>query len=459
MKLRFFITLVLLMVSGPSQASNLTPDGKTRSDFINHVIRLVNNNYLYPQKARQINQNLKNKLANGHFDQFHSKADFADALTQQLQAINGDLHLNVSVLADEPGDALSGLFNKLLDGQQRNRDQFNGFNAVQNLGHGVGYLSLSYFRTAAIELADHYMKLLEHSDAIIIDLRDNKGGTTQMVNYLSAYFFDKPLHASDTIGRDGKKRAHWLDTKVNGLNRPDVPLFILVNNVSASGAEGFSFLMQNQKRATIIGETTIGAAHSGAAWYLDGFRVFIPNEAHVDPISGKNWEASGVIPDIKTTDRKSYEQALTLAIEAAKRYRESNRKTVQAQFDQLRALLKNPSIKNVAKQVHQTISALTDKKLLTEDSINSLGYAYVELKNNQGAELVFKSNTLLFPNSANAFDSYAESLEMNGHLKRSLNNYQQAVALAKKHHSGNLKYHLKAAERVKAKLVKNSNNK
>ncbi|MCJ8269464.1 MAG: S41 family peptidase, partial [Psychrosphaera sp.] len=402
---RFFVTTLLLLVTQLCQAAdaNLVPNATARQTFINHLVRLVGNNYVFVDIAKQIASHVKNQQDLGYFDQFHSKQDFAKALTAQLRSINGDLHLNVKALASDGEDETAeAFFNELLDNNQRNRRQFYGFNGVQNLDNGVGYLSLSYFRTPAIKLADNYMLLLENADAIIIDLRDNKGGTGEMVNYLTRHFFDKTFHTSSTIGRDGKPTENWLNTQVNGINRPDVPLFILVNNLTASGGEALSYLMQNTKRATIIGETTIGAAHSGGTWYFDGFSVFVANETHISAITGKDWEGSGVIPDIKTTDRKSFDAALELAKVAAAEFRDNKQKAVKAQFSELQKLLKKQADTT---RIHQIISQLSAKKLLNEDAINTLGYTYVNHKNTQAAEQVFKSNTLLFAQSANAFDS------------------------------------------------------
>ncbi|NQZ07960.1 MAG: S41 family peptidase [Algicola sp.] len=451
---RFFIATLLLLATQLCQAAEaeLVPNAAARQSFINHLARLVGNNYVFVDIAKQISSHLKNQQALGYFDQFHSKQDFAKALTAQLRSINGDLHLNVKALASDGEDeSVEAFFNELLTNDQRNRRQFHGFNDVQNLDNGVGYLSLSYFRTSAIELADNYMKLLETADAIIIDLRDNKGGTGEMVDYLARHFFDKTFHTSNTIGRNGKPSKNWLNPQVNGINRPDVPLFILVNNRTASGAEGLSYLMQNTQRATIIGETTIGAAHSGGTWYFDGFSVFVANEAHISAITGKDWEGTGVIPDIKTTDDKSYAAALELATVAAAEFRHNKQKAVKTQFAELQTLLKKQP---EARRIHQIISQLSAKKLLNEAAINTLGYNYVNHKNTQAAEQVFKSNTLLFAQSANAFDSYGEVLEINGKLAESVANYQQSVDLAQAQNSGNLKLHQMSLARVKAKLSK-----
>ena len=94
-----------------------------------------------------------------------------------------------------------------------------------------------------------------------------------------------------------------------------------------------------------------------------------------------------------------------------------------------------------------------EAKLLGEGDINVLGYEYlIEHKKTKTAEAIFKANTILYPNSANVFDSYAESLMLNGDLESSLKNYQIAVELAIENEDGNLEAFKKNLESVKVKI-------
>jgi tetratricopeptide (TPR) repeat protein len=68
------------------------------------------------------------------------------------------------------------------------------------------------------------------------------------------------------------------------------------------------------------------------------------------------------------------------------------------------------------------------------------------------AEVLFLANTKLHPNSPNAFDSYGEVLMIKGDLKASLENYQQAVKLAKENDDWNLEMYEKNLQKVKNKM-------
>ena len=70
--------------------------------------------------------------------------------------------------------------------------------------------------------------------------------------------------------------------------------------------------------------------------------------------------------------------------------------------------------------------------MFSESDLNRLGYRYVAAKKFAQALVIFKTNTQVFPNSPNTFDSYAEALAMNQQDKLALENYEKAVAVATK---------------------------
>lgn len=93
-----------------------------------------------------------------------------------------------------------------------------------------------------------------------------------------------------------------------------MPLYVLQSANQASAAEFFSYALQQQGRATIIGETSAGLAHyTGAMAVTDWLFVRIPLARPVFPQSGDNFEQRGVMPDVKVPAAQALQQALTLA--------------------------------------------------------------------------------------------------------------------------------------------------
>ena len=100
-----------------------------------------------------------------------------------------------------------------------------------------------------------------------------------------------------------------------------------------------------------------------------------------------------------------------------------------------------------------SIKNCKEANLFDEMDINNLGYQYLmEYQKPKIAECILKTNTILYPNSANVFDSYAESLMINGDLEASIKNYQKAVDISTSNDDGNVEFYMKNLENVKQKL-------
>lgn len=94
----------------------------------------------------------------------------------------------------------------------------------------------------------------------------------------------------------------------------DAKVYLLVSNASASAAEHFALAFKSTGRATLIGEATAGANHFGGPAQLgEHFSAFIPVGRTYDIKTGKDWEGTGIAPDIAVDPK----QALVVALERA----------------------------------------------------------------------------------------------------------------------------------------------
>lgn len=219
---------------------------------------------------------------------------------------------------------------------------------------------------------------------------------------------------------------------------PDVPLFVLTGNGTFSGAEEFSYNMQTQKRATLVGETTGGGANPGGMMPVnDKLMVFIPTGAAINPITKTNWEGVGVVPEVQVPQAEAMDKALELAAKAAAEFRQKNKTKYKALLSELFDKLDNYA--GGEAEVLASLKKTYEAGLLDEAEINGLGYEYLmQHKQPKTAEAIFYSNTMLFPSSANVYDSYGEALAANGKLEEALKTYQKAVETAKVTNDGNL---------------------
>ena len=182
------------------------------------------------------------------------------------------------------------------------------------LPHNIGYLKLGSFPdvSACQQTARAAMASLNATDALIFDLRGNRGGEPAMVMLLAAYLFNHPEYMYNP--RENTTEQSWTRSPVLGNRLADKPAYILVSGTKASAAEHFSYDLKMLKRATIVGETTAGTAHSGV-WHRidDHFGMGIPETKAINPFSASDWAEVGVKPDIRVKSDDALQTAVTLA--------------------------------------------------------------------------------------------------------------------------------------------------
>jgi C-terminal processing protease CtpA/Prc len=160
------------------------------------------------------------------------------------------------------------------------------------------------------------MGIISYSDAIILDLRQNHGGFSNMVNLISSYFFEDSVELNSLYFSEKDSLIQdWTNPAVPGKKLIDQKLYILTSKNTASAAESFSYMMKQYGRATIIGETTRGAAHWTETYQYPDLGIFleIPVARPVNPVTKTDWQGTGVNPDIEIPEK----QAFTVAYEIA----------------------------------------------------------------------------------------------------------------------------------------------
>jgi C-terminal processing protease CtpA/Prc len=185
---------------------------------------------------------------------------------------------------------------------------------MEILPGNIGYLKLNAFPDPSVcrAKATAAMAPLNDVDAIIFDLRDNRGGEPEMVALMAAYLFDHPEYWYNP--RENTTEQSWTRSPVPGSRLGDKPVYVLTSARTLSGAEQFCYNLKMLKRATLVGETTGGAAHSGV-WHRidDHFGIGIPETKPINPFSKADWEGTGVEPDVKVKAADALKTAEKLA--------------------------------------------------------------------------------------------------------------------------------------------------
>ena len=162
------------------------------------------------------------------------------------------------------------------------------------------------------------MNFLGNADALIIDLRQNGGGSPSMIQLITSYLYGpERVHLNNFYNRPRDEYTQtWTLPYVPGKRRPDIDVYVLTSQSTFSAAEEFSYNLRNLERATLIGETTGGGAHPGGTQIATSrFTIWVPDGRAINPITNTNWEGVGVEPHIKVPAQEALETAQITALE------------------------------------------------------------------------------------------------------------------------------------------------
>ncbi|NOT73753.1 MAG: S41 family peptidase [Cyclobacteriaceae bacterium] len=327
------IALLLLLqyhVVAQSPTTKLTK--KEIAVTIDSISRKLNKNYVFPETATKMAGTLSANLKNGKYSALTNPEELARQLTIDLHEISKDKHLmvvyNPTIIARE---------NALTDKDRANEEaewakelvshlkQDNyGFKEVKILDGNIGYLDLREFVDPKYgsETLANAMDFLKNTNALLIDLRQNDGGSPEMVQLLASYFFSEHVHLGNHYNRPKNELTEsWTLPNITGVRRPATDLYILTSSKTFSAAEAFSYELKQLKRATIVGEKTAGGAHlTGSVIATNKFYVRIPQGRTTSPVTNSNWEGIGVTPDIEVSANDALKTAQTKALERIKEH-------------------------------------------------------------------------------------------------------------------------------------------
>lgn len=137
----------------------------------------------------------------------------------------------------------------------------------------------------------------EKVDGVVIDLRNNGGGSLQEATELTGLFIDK---GPTVLVRNSDGRVDVLADENTGIYYKG-PLAVLVNRLSASASEIFAGAMQDYHRALILGGQTFGKGTVQTIQPLNHGELKL-TLAKFYRVSGQSTQHQGVIPDIQYPD-------------------------------------------------------------------------------------------------------------------------------------------------------------
>ncbi len=314
-----FVKLLTVLISLFSVwAHSAEFSAKDKLTLVDTLKNKITTEYVLIEKIDEIIQALSTLEQSPAFKQATTEQHIAELLSQTIRQFDGHFSFqwqdpNVGVIDKNNQQAAhEGWFNML------NRKNA-GFNKVEILDGNIGYISFIGFNnvtSSSRKIVESVMSFVEDTDAVIFDLRKNGGGSPEMIQLISSYFFANKTHLNSFYNRrTGALTEFWTFDNVNGKKRPHTPLYVLTSRDTFSAAEEFSYNLKHLQRGTIIGEATGGGANPVTYFNLgDGFKASIPIAKAVNPVTNSNWEGIGVQPDVKVDAEHAFDAAYKLAL-------------------------------------------------------------------------------------------------------------------------------------------------
>jgi carboxyl-terminal processing protease len=180
-------------------------------------------------------------------------------------------------------------------------------------GRRWGDLRLTTFRAGASAALRRQIRALERRGAtgVVLDLRQNPGGLLREAVAVSSLFLDRGIVVS-LAGAHNPREVY----RAGGGAATRIPLVVLVDRFSASSAEIVAAALQDNRRATLVGERTFGKALVQSIDPLDNGAALEITIARYTTPAGRDISGVGVVPAIHAVDnpRTARDEALETAL-------------------------------------------------------------------------------------------------------------------------------------------------
>lgn len=333
----------------------------TYAEAIDRLADTLATRFVDPVAGQRYAQMLRTNRAAGTYEDIGDANALAQRLTQDLQAVAPDGHLRVDPAPESGAPRGPGAGGpRRIEGAPPPGLHLNeapprpaapggasppapaptdlpSVAETKWIADGVAYIRFNQFagEPASVAAMQAFVKDYVTARAIIIDTRTlSRGGGLAEMDVLFPYLFEhETVLVEMAVAKNGgpapmggatlrevpgpaglRVRQHVAVPDATEHRLAKAKVFYLTSRRTRSAGEHFALALQRTHRATLIGERTAGANHFGGIEPIGaGLVAFIPVGRTYDPDTGKDWEGTGIVPDIEVPADAALDRALALA--------------------------------------------------------------------------------------------------------------------------------------------------
>lgn len=347
------LALLIPAVALPAQSSSApVASPATKVDARTVALTLADrleSDYVYAAQGKTYAEALRAKAKAGDYDALDG-VELARRLGEDLQRVAPDGHLRVmfqglgggggpQIILKRPPESVGGPPPSDRKPVMMRLAPPPAIEQARWLAPGIAFVRFNLFPGGPepTEAARQFMARHASAKTIIIDLRTHRGGGLDEMDAIFPWLFTRPTRLVSMATRksvddaggspmgDGPSlrrvsadpayvtREHWA-TPGRDKRLKQATLYVLTSGLTASAAEHFALAIKHSGRGTLIGQPTFGANHFGSDQSLGGdYTAFIPVGRTYDPVTGKDWEGTGIKPDIIVAADAALVEALVRA--------------------------------------------------------------------------------------------------------------------------------------------------
>ena len=178
----------------------------------------------------------------------------------------------------------------------------DGIIEYEVIPENIGYIYIGTFNVYNLSNSfNEALNYIKNTKALILDIRHNNGGSTDIVEEVVSRFLTSPLEKPDyyLLG----ELIHSPAIKPQGSFQYLNPVVVLINGVCVSAADFFPEVMKQISTVTVVGDTTAGGSAAAtlqvpAKYILPSGKIIFVGTSDLRRYDGLPWEWIGIPPDI-----------------------------------------------------------------------------------------------------------------------------------------------------------------